>query len=326
MRKSVFVFLMVVLLVVSACGSPAMMPATPAQTESGETFVVALPRVVLTADQNGAIGVEGLPLAALGLNTALGQLDPALVTQMQQANIQHLELRDSGNGLVIMINGKRLPGVEWGPEGIQKLGDVLYLLGPQLGVQGEALQQILTKLAPIIQRLGLSVAIKFPAAAGAAEVPFATDEVALAAPESVDVAPSTVAKFEVKYDEQGVPSIMGVSARDIATLTGNSALPLALSPDVIARAQAANIQNMQVTTGPTGITLYLNGNPVPKLVWDEGMVGNVIDVASQMNPALAAYNGTLKQLAPVLTNTAVSVLLHFPLAEGAEALPVKMQD
>jgi hypothetical protein len=321
-----FVFLMVALLIVSACGSPAMMPATRAETESGETFLIALPRVVLTADEGGAIGVEGLPLAALGLNTALGQLDPALVKQMQAAGIQHLELRDSGDGLAIMVNGKRLPGVQWGPEGIQKLGDVLYLLGPQLGLQGEALQQILTKLAPIIQRLGLSVAIKFPAAAGAAEMPFATDEVALAAPKPIEVDPSTVAKFEVKYDDQGVPSIMGVSARDIAALTGNSSLPLALSPDVIARAQAANIQNMQVTTGPTGITLYLNGNPVPKLVWDEGMVGNIIDVVSQANPNLAVYNGTLKQLAPVLTNTAVSVLLHFPLAEGAEALPVKMQD
>jgi sulfur carrier protein ThiS len=321
-----FVFLMVALLIVSACGSPAMMPATRAETESGETFLIALPRVVLTADEGGAIGVEGLPLAALGLNTALGQLDPALVKQMQAAGIQHLELRDSGDGLAIMVNGQRLPGIAWGPEGIQKLGDVLYLLGPQLGLQGEALQQILTKLAPIIQRLGLSVAIKFPAAAGAAEVPFATDEVALAAPKSLEVDPSTVAKFEVKYDDQGVPSIMGVSARDIAALTGNNALPLALSPDVIARAQAANIQNMQVSTGPTGITVYLNGNPVPKIVWDEGMVGNTIDVISHVNPALASYNGTLKQLAPVLTNTAVSVLLHFPLAEGAEALPVKMQD
>jgi hypothetical protein len=55
-----FVFLMVALLIVSACGSPAMMPATRAPTESGETFVVALPRVVLTADEGGAIGVEGL--------------------------------------------------------------------------------------------------------------------------------------------------------------------------------------------------------------------------------------------------------------------------
>lgn len=325
MRKSMFVLLLVALLITAACSGPAMVPSRSAQTEAGETFLIALPRIVLTADENGRLGLDGLPPALLGmfgLDSLLGQVNPALVAQMQQANIQHLELRDTGDGLAIMVNGMPLPRLEWGEEGIQQLGDVLYLLGGQ----SEGLQQLLTRLAPVIQRLGLSVAIKFPVAAGAAELPFATDEVALAAPRSLDVDPSMVAKFEVKYDDQGVPSIMGVSARDIAALTGNSALPLALSPDVIARAQAANIQNMQVTTGPTGVSLYLNGVPVPKLVWDQDMVGNVIDVASQMNPDLAGYNGTLKQLAPLLTNTSVSILLHFPLAEGVEALPVKMQD
>jgi len=325
MQKSILVLLLIASLVVAGCSGPAMMPARSADTATGESFMLALPRIVLTTDETGAVGVEGLPLAALGLQSVLGNLNPEFVNRMQEANIQHLEMRHTGDGLAIMVNGMPMPRLAWGDDSIQTMGDLMYLLGPQMGVQGEAIQQLLTKLAPIIQRLGLSVAIKFPTAAGVEQLPFASDEVALAPPRAVEADPSMLAKFEVKYDDQGVPSIMGISARDIAQLTGNPSLPLALSPDVIRRAQEMNVQNMQVTTGPTGLAFYINGNPVPKLIWDQDMVGNAIDVVTQLDPNLSMYSSILKQLAPVLTNTSVSILMHFPVAEGVEALPVEMQ-
>jgi hypothetical protein len=325
MRKSVFLLMLVASLVIAACASPAMMPSKTEPTEAGEVFTVALPRIVLTANESGQLGVEGVPLDLLGLGAALPAVNGDFVAAMRQANIQHLELRHTGDGLAVIVNGMPLPHIAWGDESFKAIGDLLYVLGPQIGVDGEAMQKLLTQLAPIVERLGLSVAIKFPAAADAPEVPFATDDVALAAPEVVEAPPSAVAKFEVKYDDQGVPSIMGISARDIAALTGNNQLALAMSPEVIQRAQDSNIQSLQVSTTPAGLEVYINGVATPKIVWDQGMLGNAIDLWAQLNPAAAGYAPMIKQLAPFLTNTSLSILLHFPTAEGVAVIPVTMR-
>jgi sulfur carrier protein ThiS len=244
---------------------------------------------------------------------------------MKAANVQHVELRHTGDGLVLLVNGMPMPSISWDDESLKATGDLLAVFGPGLGLQGEAMQQLLTQLAPIVQRMGISVAIKFPAAADAPVVEFAGDDVALAPVAAAAASPSAIAKFEVKYDDQGVPSIMGVSARDIARLTGQSNLALALDPNIVANAKANNLQTLQLTTAADGLSVSLNGQTLPKIAWDEGRIGNVIDLLTQLNPALAPSAPIIKQLAPMLTNTNVGIMLHFPLAEGAEPIQVKMQ-
>lgn len=322
MRKSVFL-LMLVASLVAACASPAMMPSQTAETESGEVFMVALPRIVLTADESGQLGVDGLPLDVLGIGGMLPAVSPDFVAAMQQANIQHLELRHTGDGLAVIVNGMPLPHVAWGDESFKAIGDLLYVLGPQIGVDGEALQKLLTQLAPIVERLGISLALKFPAAADAPEVPFATDEVALAAPQVVEAPPSAVAKFEVKYDDQGVPSIMGISAQDLAALGINA--PLALAPAAIQQAQANNIQNLEVRSKGDGLYAYVNGVQLPALAWDEQMLSDAVDVYGRMNNIPPTYLDVIKQFLPMLSRTDVAVMVHLPIAEGQEAIPAKMQ-
>jgi hypothetical protein len=200
----------------------------------------------------------------------------------------------------------------------------MNVLGPAIGVDGAAVSQLLTRLAPIVERLGLSIALKFPTAEGMEAVPFASDDIVMAPPRVVDTPPSAVAKFEIKYDDDGVPSIMGISARDIAALTGNSQLPLAMSKDVIQRAKDSNIQHMQLTTGPNGLEIFINGEAAPKIVWDQDMVNNMIDVWAQLNPDAAGYVPVVKQIAPFLANTSFSILMHFPMVDGVAVIPARM--
>ena len=61
MRRFVLVLLVLTGMVLASCG-PAIMPAAAPQTADGETFVVALPRIVITFDDQGNPGVEGVPL------------------------------------------------------------------------------------------------------------------------------------------------------------------------------------------------------------------------------------------------------------------------
>ncbi len=324
MRKSVFLLMLIVSLVVTACASPAMMPARSAETADGEVFMIALPRIVLEADESGQLGLEGLPMDLFGLTGMFPEINSDFVAAMQKANIQHLELRHTGDGLAVLVNGMPMPRLAWGDESFAAVGALMNVLGPAIGVDGAAVAQVLTRLAPIVERLGLSIALKFPTAEGMAQVPFASDDIVMAPPRVVDTPPSAVAKFEIKYDNDGVPSIMGISARDIAALTGNNQLALAMSPDVIQRAKDSNIQHMQLTTGPNGLEIFINGEAAPKIVWDQDMVNNMIDVWAQLNPDAAGYVPVVKQIAPFLTNTSFSILMHFPMVDGVAVIPARM--
>jgi hypothetical protein len=310
-------------LLLAACGS-AVIPANAPQTESGETVVVGLPPLVVTFDDAGKPGVEGVPIEAiassLGMPIQLPALDPYYVNWMKQANIQHVELRQTGDGLALLVNGMMMPHLVWKDGSLQAAGEMARLVG---GPQGAAIADMLQKLAPILQRLGLSVVLKFPPADGAEAIPLASDEVVMAPAATPDGPPSAVMNFEIKYDDQGVPSIMGISAQDLAALGINA--PLALAPYAIQQAQANNIQNIELRSKGDGLYAYVNGVAMPNIAWDKEMLSNAVDVYGKMNNISPTYLALIKQFLPMLSRTDVGVLVHLPPAPGAEPIPVKMQ-
>ena len=171
--------------------------------------------------------------------------------------------------------------------------------------------------------LGLSIVLKFPTADGAEAIPLASDEVVMAPPATPDGPPSAVMAFEIKYDDQGVPSIMGISAQDLAALGINA--PLALAPYAIQQAQANNIQNLEVRSKGDGLYAFVNGVAMPNIAWDKEMLDNAVDVYGKMNNLDATYLNLIKQFLPMLSRTDVAVMVHLPVAPGAEPIPVKMQ-
>jgi len=218
------------------------------------------------------------------------------------------------------VNGMMMPHLVWKNGELQAAGEMARLVG---GPQGAAVADMLQKLAPILQRLGLSVVVEFPVAEGTEEIALATDEVVMADPATPSGPASAVMQFEVKYDDQGVPSIMGISAQDLAALGINA--PLALAPAAIQQAQANNIQNLEVRSKGDGLYAYVNGVQLPALAWDEQMLSDAVDVYGRMNNIPPTYLDVIKQFLPMLSRTDVAVMVHLPIAEGQEAIPAKMQ-
>lgn len=321
MRRSVLVLLVIVGMLLAGCG-PAMVPAAAPQTESGEVFVIALPRIVIAFDANGKPGLEGLALedilSTLGMPMDLSSMaiPAAYPAWMTQANIQHIELRQTGAGLAILVNGMPMPHVGFTDASIAQMSD----LAPLLMMQGE----VIKKFAPIVSRLGVSIAVKFPLQAGEAEIPFASDEVATAAAAPSGDPASAVVKFEIKYSANGVPAILGISAQDLASM--GIAAPLALAPDYIALLQANNIQNLELRSKADGLWVYVNGIPLPNIVWDKKMVANAVEVGQQLygSSLPEAYWMLIQDFAPMLGSADVDVLVHFPLAAGVAAIPAMM--
>jgi hypothetical protein len=322
--RRVFVALTIVGLLLAGCG-PAIMPSAAPQAENGENFVVALPRLVVTFDDNGTPGFEGVDVqkvaASVGypLDLSAYRMDPTYVNWMKQAGIQHLELRQTGNGMAILVNGKLMPHLTYEDGSLKAAGSMVKMLGPQY----DQLGNLVEKLGPIAQRLGVSVAVKFPVAEGATPVEFAADDVVMATPMPAAGPASAVAQFEITYDDQGVPSIMGISARDLANAGINA--PLALAPYAIQQAEASNIQALQLRSKGDGLHIYVNGIPLPAVSWDKVMLQNTLDTAEQMYGHLGIDWNMISQLVPLLSNTDVSILVRLPVAAGQTKLDVKAQ-
>jgi|YNPNPStandDraft_1061719.scaffolds.fasta_scaffold04410_7 hypothetical protein len=317
MRKSLWVLFVIVSLLVAACG-PATVPATPPETETGEVFQIALPRVIIDFDAEGVPSVWGMKVADVGrlLNMDLSMLriDKFYVDWMTAANVQHIDLRYTGAGVALLVNGKMLPHLAMTDEALSSAIDFAKLFN----VQGT---DLLKKLIPIVRRLGLDITVRFPKQAGAAEIPFASDEVALATAQPEEGPAAAIARFEIKYDANGVPAILGISAQDLLALGIN--LPVALHPTTLATLQYYNIQHMELRGKPDGLYVYVNGSPLPNIVWDNDMLINAADIYAQTNPA-SPYIELAKTLVPTVDNIDLDILVHFPLAAGATPIPAQM--
>ena len=324
MRRIVVVLLVIAGLILAGCG-PAIMPVAAPETQTGEKFVIALPRLVLSFDENGKPGVEGLPVEQIArslnypLDLSANRIDPAYVNWMTMSNIQHVEVRQTGSGLALLANGKLMPSIRWEDGSLEATAGLVRMLGPQ----NEQLASLLQKLAPIAKRLGLSIVLKFPLQAGAAAIPLAADDVVLATPVPASGPASAVMQFEIKYDDQGVPSIMGISARDLAAVMPNA--PLALHEFYVQQAQANNIQYMQLRSKGDGLYLYLNGTSLPAISWDKSSLDNTLDLVQRLYAAYPIDWELIKQFVPLLNNTDISILINLPLAAGTQPIPIKRQ-
>ncbi len=90
--------------------------------------------------------------------------------------------------------------------------------------------------------------------------------------------------------------------------------------------QANNVQAMQLSSRGDGLHLYVNGKPLPAIAWDNASLSNAVQVYEQMNPGVPkAYLDLIKTFVPMLGQTDMSIMVHFPVAAGQTPLPVKMQ-
>lgn len=327
MRSPVVVLLLIVGLLLTACG-PAIVPAAAPETETGEVFLVALPRIVITFDAQGKPGIEGVAVEdiarTLGMELSLEQyrIDPSVPGWMTASNIQHVELRQTGDGIAVLVNGSLMPSLSFQNGTLERVGDLAPLLGP--GVDTAVVQDLVTKFAPLVKRLGLSLVAKFPLQAGAEPVDFGDLKLKLADVTPTVEEPSAVVMFEIRYDEQGVPSILNISARDLVAMFGN--LALALDPGYLSLVQANNLQHIQMRTKADGLHLFVNGTPLPSLLWNGTTLESAIEVYAQMNAAAPVeVLDLVRMLVPVLGQVDVSVMVHFPPAAGVAPIPAKMQ-
>jgi hypothetical protein len=317
MKKAFWIpVILITALVLSACGA-ARPPAPSTNGGGGETFMLALPRMVVDVDTAGNPVVFGLNTGMvsrfLGADLSSFRVDPKTVKQMTDANVQHVEMRQVGDAMLVLVNGKPLPHIGWTDSSLQEAMDV----AGALNVKNADLYK---RLLPLVRRLGLDLVMRFPRQPGAAEIPLGNPDQTVQLSPSSDPA-SAIVKFEVKYDENGAPSIMGIGGQDLAGMgikgAGN------LSPATLSNLQQHNIQNIELRVKSDGVHVYKNGNPLPTLAWDDALLKNLTDFYAQTNPNDPNLP-FMQLLLPWMSKADVDILVHFPVAAGQQPLPAQM--
>lgn len=316
MRPRSLLLFLVVALILAGCGGGAAMQTTETGTPGGEVFQVALPRLVVDVDTEGNPSVLGINPALLqffGVDTSTMKVPPATVAQMTAAGIQHIEIAAVGDRIMFFVNGKPLPHLGWSPESLPRALDVADIF---MDVQNA---QMIRQILPLVTRLGLDIVLRFPRG-DAAEIPMIDANLAKEFKPSPSTDPAgMIVKFEVKFDEQGRPGLLALSADDLTAMGVNFALPA----DMLANIQAANLQTVELQTDPASATIYANGEPLPTLIWDTQLLANLMEVVRALatdSPLLPL----LEQVVPYLDRADVGIMIHFPVAAGQEVIPAQM--
>jgi len=310
-------------LLITSCG-PAVMPITATEEEG---FVLALPRITLSFAADGAPSLEGLKLDQvapllkaytgqdIGAYVAMLSIDPFWVSWMTNANVQHIGIEYGAGGVLLFVNGKLLPHLAWSGESLNNA------VAASESIMGQAPWMGMIKaFLPFVRNTGIGLVLKFPVADGAEVIPVSAGVPDMAAAE---VEPSLVFKADVSYDDTGVPTLKGFdySAAEMAEMTGVPALNMvALPPALIAQMKAMNIQHVEIRSRSNGIFIFVNGMEMPHLAWNDALLSDSAALYAQMNPGSPMID-LVNFLLPTLAAADINMIVNFPLAAGAMAIP-----
>lgn len=257
----------------------------------------SLPNIDVSVNEDGTLSALGLPL---GADAAL----PAdLLAQLQEANVQHLDVNMSNNGLELAVNGQALPTVQWTDESLNTiLNDVVQpLTGVAPGVLGSV-----GALTSILERSPLQAAVSLPATAGAepVEVPEEIDTT-MTPPDLGEFSPPTI-HLEADFADGQLQSVSGLSADALASLGVEG---VSLPPNVLEIFDNLNADTVNISTEPNQLNVNVNGETLLSLAYDQDSLAGLLELAAPF------AEGTPLQDEAVMQLVEEQIL---PLAPGAD--------
>jgi hypothetical protein len=311
---------MAALLIVAGCG-PRATGGQLASTADAQQIVIDLPALVIDIQEDGQAALAGVPIADTGrmLGADFGALaiDPATVQTLVAANIQHFQIDNTQEGLLILVNGEPIPSIAWDGESLIATGEMLDNFGMEI--------VLLDRVLPLVRNLGVGAIIRMPVAEGEEVIPFVVidEETAAAAAaaqqEFLDAVggPPTF-QLVVNYDEEGNWSVSDLTAAEWSQVAPLPWDMLNLDPALVQGASASGIEEVGIATNASGIFISVNGRTLPHITWAEGRINHVINLAVQLGllEGVGANAqdivGIVQNLLPAVQASNVNVRVLFP--------------
>jgi hypothetical protein len=309
-KRLLFSFLILMLLasILTACGGK---PVNLADKDAD--FVLALPRLVVEIDSNGMPSVAGISpqlLALVGIDVSKFAMDPAYVEWFTQANVQHIELVQKDDGMYIFVNGVLMPHLAWSTDELDTLADTLT----KLQMVKPEFQTVLNLLIPIIQHTSLDIVLTFPKQPTAEEIPMRDVDAPIEAPTMSEAETLAVVKARISFDENGVPSILGVSTKELGDAGFAGLQNVGLAPQTMRSLQDAGIYKVTAKSTPEGLVFWINDEQLPYLAWSDDNLNQAADLYAQLYfmPGYEKQRELMKMLLPMLDQIDGEVTLEFP--------------
>lgn len=317
--------LLLLALLLVACGDK---PTDVAEQEDG--FMLALPRINIDIDEEGMPSVAGISPETLE-KISMGMVDlqqfrmpKNYVDWFTSANVQHMELVHTNDGLYVFVNGNPMPHLAWSGDSLSTAAD----LAADLDQLNPYMAKVLKLLIPFIQRTGIDVGMTFPMQPGADPIPMRDPDAPLKmAPASEAENNLAIVRVHVSYDDEGVPSVLAISSKDIEEALGYSMRQVQLEPAFVDKMEEAGIQHITMRTTPQGLLLWKNDNALPYLAWSDENLRNSATLVDDMValydlPEWDAVREAVNLMLPMLDNINGEIVLLFPVPEGVESIPI----
>ena len=333
------VLLLAVALVFSGCTSRvdngSMIDRDP------DDFFIDLPAVVIDYASDGTASIGGLsqmtsasvykpdPAVSEGLASILSgmTLQPLWVEHFTASNLQHIRVTNGGEGLLLLVNGQRIPSLIWKEESLTATAEAVSALG--VGVPA------LNKVLPLVRNFGLGLVLRFPVEEGAELIPLSGVE------ESATVVMARLMQAQVLqtfggilptidipilYHADGSWTLGELSDVDWTVLTSTPLYALRLPPKLITGLTSSGIHEVTLKTDPDGIHIALNGIGLPYLSWGNGEVQNVLALAKQLGVLdtvsallpgadLESVFSLIENLLPIIQATNANITIFLPGSE-----------
>ncbi|MCB9139245.1 MAG: hypothetical protein H6642_12940 [Caldilineaceae bacterium] len=261
-------------LLLSACGGG----------NTGSTWF-NLPSAPVEVQENGTASVYGFNLGQI--------LDPAMVSQLQGAGAEKLDVRIGYEGVMPLLNGESLPYVNWDQGSVAEVQSIVQSM-PNLPNAG-----LISRALPMLRTFGVGVSLNLPGDSvpnwnGSTPSMTATGE------DQAAVGPVNLGGLAV--DDQGAVSLDGISLGDLGAAVN-------LPPQVMSMVQQLGVNELSVDTSPNGIQLSMDGRSLPGLTFDPASLNRALGVAGAFVDA--PTQAMLDQAAPLLESSDINVALSF---------------
>lgn len=139
-----------------------------------------------------------------------------------------------------------------------------------------------------------------------------------------DAAPPLLPRVTLEVNEQGVPSVLGISAETVGDWTGMDLSPYYLPEETVQRLTGAGVQHLELVVAGEGIFPFVNGQPFPYLATDEESWNTISQALELFQVDSSGVGGWFAT--NVLPRMGLPIVVQLPVPEDAEAIPLRQSD
>ena len=315
LNRRVTLWAAIMLIAVLALSGCAPRAGQGSIADDADQLVIDLPALVIDFGMDGTPAIKNAALADLvPLDLPV---PPEMVFLMEASNIQHIQVSNTPDGLLLLVNGRSIPSISYKGDSLSALPGALSSFGMVIPMAD--------LLFALVDQLGIGVIAKFPVAPGAEEIPLYIEGdssaamAAKAAQEEFLAAVGTPPRINLPifYEADGSFSIGDLSIEEMNAMTDYALAPLAMTLGQLGMARSLGISQLGISTNLDGITISIDGNALPTLDWSDGKASNLLElittipVLDMAMPGIGSMLPTINQILPLVQATEFDLTLHF---------------